>query len=112
MTAAGVFCVYVTVPDRTAGEQIARAVVEESLAACVNLLGPATSFFRWNHQTTVAQEFILVMKTNQSQLDALTQRVRALHPYECPCIVSWPVTGGWPDFLDWVRATGPQEKTE
>lgn len=98
-----VICVYVTAPDNEVAQKIAHAVIDEGLAACVNVFDGATSFFRWNGQTNVAKESILFMKTNQSRIQELTTRVSEIHPYDCPCVVSWTIDQGWPPFLDWVR---------
>lgn len=109
-----IICSYVTVPDKETAEAIARTVVEERLAACVNLFDGVTSFFRWNDKTDVAQEVVLVLKTNQESVSELTARILELHPYECPCVVSWNIDQGAPAFLDWVckETKTPHKVTE
>ena len=100
--------VYVTAPDADAARRIGRALVEERLAACANVLGPITSIFRWDGKVQEEGEAVLIAKTRADLVPALTDRVKALHSYSCPCVVSWPLAAGNPDFLSWIAAeTGP-----
>ena len=97
-------CVYLTAPDRDVALRLARALVDERLAACVNLLGPIRSVYRWQGAVEEADEVAMIAKTTAGQFAALEQRVRALHPYEVPCIVAWPHSHGTAPFLDWIAA--------
>ena len=97
-------CVYITAGGREEAQRLARSLVEERLAACVNLLGPVLSVYRWQEAVEEAEEFVLIVKTAAERFAALEQRVRALHSYEVPCIVAWPHGGGYPPFLDWIRS--------
>ncbi len=99
-----VVLVYMTVENRAEAERIGRVLVEERLAACVNILDGMTSLYWWEDNVQHAQETVVLAKTQVGQLEALKERVLALHSYECPCIVAWPVTGGHEPFLDWIRA--------
>lgn len=94
--------VYVTTPDRDCALLLGRTVVEERLAACANILDGMTAIFRWNGTIDEAGEAVLILKTTQDRVAALTDRLRALHPYEVPSIVAVPITGGNPDFLAWI----------
>lgn len=94
---------YVTVGHRAEAETIGRALVEERLAACVNILGPVQSLYRWQGELTQGEEVVLVAKTRRALGEALTERVKALHSYACPCVVFIDLAGGHPAFLDWVR---------
>ncbi len=96
--------VYVTTPDRDCARMLGRAVVESHLAACANVIDGMTAIFRWNGAIDEANEAVLILKTTQDHVAALTDSLRALHPYEMPCIVAVPITGGNPDFLAWVAA--------
>lgn len=98
--------VYVTAPDRDEAGRIAAAVIEERLAACANLLDNVSSIFRWNGEICREQECVLILKTTKKQTEALTDRIRIMHPYECPCIVTLPITGGHRPFLDWIACGG------
>lgn len=96
--------VYVTAPDADAARRIGRVLVEERLAACANVLGGITSIFRWEGRVQEEGEAALIAKTRADLVPALTERVKALHSYSCPCVVSWPLTAGNPDFLAWIAA--------
>ena len=103
-----VLVVLTAAPDATVAGTIARALVEERLAACVTMLGPSRSTYRWQGAIESAEEWPLLIKTTGARWDALRDRLRALHPYEVPEMLVLPVGDGWPAFLGWVRAeTGP-----
>jgi periplasmic divalent cation tolerance protein len=96
--------VYITVSGRDEALAIGRILVEERLAACVNVLGPMTSVYWWQGKTETANEAVLIAKTRQALLPALTDRVRALHSYACPCVVAWPLLeAGNPQYLEWIE---------
>jgi periplasmic divalent cation tolerance protein len=96
--------VYVTSADEEEAARIARSAVESRLAACANILGGIRSIYRWEGRLEDGKETALILKTRRSQLDALTARIKAEHSYKCPCIVAWPIAGGNPAFLEWVKA--------
>ena len=98
-----VHVVLMTAPDLTVGAALARRLVEEGLAACVNLVPGVRSIYRWQGAVQEEAEILLVAKTRAVLVDALAARVRALHPYEVPEVISLPVTGGSAPYLDWVR---------
>ena len=93
-----------TAPDEETGRRIARALVEERLAACVNVLPGVRSIYRWKGAVEEASEVMLVAKTRASRAAALAARVRALHPYELPEVLALPVTDGSQAYLRWVVA--------
>ena len=93
--------VYITAPSREEARALARALVEERLAACVNQV-PIESVYRWQGQVEEAAEVLLVMKTRRATLDALAARVRALHSYSVPEIIALPLVAGSPPYLQWV----------
>lgn len=95
--------VYVTASTRDEARLLARVSVEERLAACANILGAIESFYYWDGKFECGEETSLILKTSRSKLDALTERLRALHSYTCPAIVAVPIEGGNPDFVDWVQ---------
>jgi periplasmic divalent cation tolerance protein len=94
--------VYVTVADRDAARRIATALVGERLAACVNLFSPVESVYRWEGRLTFDDEVALVVKTATARVEEVVSRVRELHDAAVPCITSWPITAGNPDYLRWV----------
>jgi periplasmic divalent cation tolerance protein len=99
---------YVTCADRAQAVAIGRALVEERLAACVNLIPGMHAIYRWQGAVEEADEVVLVAKTTAASVAALTDRVRALHSYTCPCVVVLPIVAGNPDYLAWLAgAVGP-----
>jgi periplasmic divalent cation tolerance protein len=99
-----VVAMLVTAPDEETGRRIARALVEERLAACVNVLPGVRSIYRWKGAVEEASEVMLVAKTRAERAGLLAARVRALHPYELPEVVALPVTDGSRAYLRWVIA--------
>ena len=95
--------IYVTTGSRAEAEKIAEAVVNERLAACANILPGVTSVFHWEGNLCREEETVLFLKTTEDRVEKLTETIRALHSYECPCIVALPVEGGNPAFLEWVE---------
>ncbi|AWP22022.1 divalent-cation tolerance protein CutA [Acidiferrobacter sp. SPIII_3] len=87
---------------------IASALVNERLAACVNLLDAVQSVYRWRGQVETATETLLIIKTTTDHYDEMERRLRALHPYEVPEIVAVPVARGYPAYRQWLEdATRP-----
>ena len=95
--------VYMTAPSRAEAERIGRILVEERLAACVNILGETGSIFRWDGEIRSETETAFLAKTTRDMLDRLTETVRREHPYDVPCVIALPVVGGNPDFIAWVK---------
>ena len=98
-----VVSVYAVFADAEEAERIGRTVVEERLAACVNILGPIRSIYRWQGAVQTADEIAAIFKTNREQADALIERVSALHSYDVPCVVSWPVEKVVGKYANWVE---------
>lgn len=93
---------YITCADAAEANRIGRLLVEERLAACVNILDGMTSVYWWEGQVQDGHETVLIAKTRAAHVDAVIARVRELHSYDCPCVVSWPITKGNPDYLEWI----------
>jgi periplasmic divalent cation tolerance protein len=96
--------VLVTAPTAERAAEIARAVVEERLAACGNVLPAIRSIYRWQGEVHDEPEALLVLKTSRARLDALRARVLALHPYEVPEVLALPVEAGAAAYLAWIAA--------
>ena len=96
--------VYVTVPDQLTADKLSESIVSRRLAACANILPGMRSIYWWNGTLDRADELVLVFKTRSDLVDRLTAAVLAEHPYECPCVVALPITGGNPEFLKWIAA--------
>ena len=94
--------VHATFADAAEAERIGRAMVEERLAACVNLLGPCTSIYRWQGAVEAAAEHRALFKTTPELARELADRIAALHGYDLPAIEIWPAAAGDP-VADWVR---------
>jgi periplasmic divalent cation tolerance protein len=94
---------FITAPDLEKATGIARALVEERLAACVNLLPGIRSVYRWEGSIEEDAEVLLVVKTRADRAGELVDRVVELHPYDVPEVVMLPAVGGSPAYLDWVR---------
>jgi periplasmic divalent cation tolerance protein len=102
-----VMLVYATAADADEAQRIGRAVVEERLAACANVLPGMRSFYWWQGRIEEGDEAVLILKTTRARLAELVARVKALHSYDCPSIEALEVADGNPDFLAWVeRETG------
>ena len=99
MTVLTCFC---TCPDEASAARIAEALVEARLAACVSQLDGLRSVYRWQGAIERADEVLLVIKTTPDRLEAMTEQVRALHPYELPELLAFEVAGGLAAYLDWV----------
>jgi len=94
--------VLVTTGSREEADRIGRALVDERLAACANVVAGIASTYWWRGRVEQAGETLLILKTRQDRLAALTARVRALHAYSVPEVIAVPVSGGNPDYLAWI----------
>ena len=94
--------VYMTAGDKAEAARIGHTLVEEKLAACANVLDGMTSIYRWEGEICEDAEVVLIAKTVDALAPALTERVKALPSYDCPCVVTLPVSGGNAAFLDWI----------
>ncbi|NLC36482.1 MAG: divalent-cation tolerance protein CutA [Alcaligenaceae bacterium] len=96
-------------PDMLLAKRIAHMLVEEYLAACVNLGASCLSMYMWEGELEGAEEVPLTIKTTRGQLPALAERLKALHPYEVPELLVLPVLGGLQSYMEWVRAQARQQ---
>ena len=94
-----VFC---TIDSGDAARRIALQLVEERLAACVNIIDNVTSVYKWEGDLEEDKELLMVMKTSADRLSALMDRIREIHPYDVPEILAWPAENGNPGYVDWV----------
>ena len=93
---------YLTAASEEEARRIAKTLVEERLAACVNILGRVESVYHWEGEVQSAEETALLAKTTETCFDALAARVRELHSYELPCVVALPLARGEAAFLSWI----------
>ncbi len=104
--------VLTNLPDEETARRLAEHLVGERLAACVNILAPCRSVYRWDGRVEDATEVPMLVKTVASRYEALEAAIRALHPYELPEIVAVPIAQGLPGYLAWVAAeTAPAPTT-
>ncbi len=97
--------VLVTASSADEATRIAEVVVEERLAACVNLIGPIRSIYRWRDEVRSDPEMLMLVKTSRRQFDALEQRVRELHSYDVPEVIALDVAQGSIPYLEWIAET-------
>jgi periplasmic divalent cation tolerance protein len=95
--------VLITAPDAETALSLARALVQERLAACANVVPGVRSLYRWQGELRDDAEVLLVVKTTRARCEALAARVRDLHPYELPEVLALPAAGGSEAYLEWVR---------
>jgi|SRR5690242_2619636 periplasmic divalent cation tolerance protein len=98
-----VISVYAVFADAEESERIGRIVVEERLAACVNILGPIRSIYRWNGAVESNEEVAAIFKTTDEQAGALITRIAGLHSYDVPCIATWPIDRILGSYAEWVE---------
>ena len=95
--------IYMTAASKAEARNIGKALVESRLAACVNILDNMQSIYRWEEEIQEDSEVVLIAKTTEKLVPRLIDKVKSLHSYDCPCIVSLPVIDGYPPFLDWIK---------
>ena len=95
--------VLTTVADDDRAEPLARTLIEERLAACVNLHPPMVSIYRWKGATETADEVAAIFKTSDERVAALMARIAELHSYDVPCVAAWPVDKLLGAYADWVE---------
>ena len=101
--------VLTNLPDRAAAERLADALVAQKLAACVNILAPCRSIYRWKDAVQHDEEHPVLVKTTTERYAALEAAIRSAHPYELPEIVAVPIVRGLAAYLQWVKSETTQE---
>jgi periplasmic divalent cation tolerance protein len=103
MAVSDLCLVYVTASSKEQALEIGRALVDERLAACVNVLPGMTSVYRWKGAVEETQEAVLIVKTEQGKAERVIEAVKRTHTYEVPCALVVPITGGNPQYMGWLR---------
>ena len=96
--------VVTSIGSKTDAQGLAHALVAKELAACVQVVGPISSTYRWHGKIEVAEEWLCIAKTTQPLYAEVEHAIRQAHPYELPEIIVLPVTGGSREYLDWLRS--------
>ena len=96
--------VLTNLPDRATAEKLADTLIAQQVAACVNILAPCRSVYRWQGAVQHDEEHPVLIKTTQERYPALEAAIRAAHPYELPEIIAVPIERGLPAYLEWVAA--------
>lgn len=94
---------YITTPTRELAETLGRLLVQERLAACVNIFDGMTSFYWWDGVIEEGRETVLIAKTDKAHFPALVDRVIGLHPYDNPCVIELKTGDGNPAYLNWLK---------
>lgn len=95
--------IYVTAGNREEAVKIGKTLVESRLCACANILdGKTTSIYWWEGAVAEEDEVSMLLKTREDLVDQVVEKVKELHSYDCPCVVSIPITGGNAEFLNWI----------
>lgn len=98
-----ILSVYAVFADADEAERIGRTVIEEGLAACINILPQCRSIYRWKGRIETADEVPAILKTHGWKVDELIARIAALHSYDVPCIAVWPIDKLLRGYADWVE---------
>ena len=96
--------IYMTAGNKDEAREIGKELVTSRLAACVNILDNMNSLYLWQGEIQDDREVVMIAKTTEDRIPELIEKVRSMHSYDCPCIVSLPVSGGYQPFLDWIAA--------
>lgn len=95
--------VFMTVPDEETGARVGRALVEEGLTACCNIVPKIRSIYKWKGKISDEGEALCIMKTRRELFDKLKERAAALHPYDVPEVIAVDISGGLPEYLKWIE---------
>lgn len=97
------YFVYITTSNYEEAHTIGKFLVKEHLAACVNIIKGMNSIYWWEGQIQEDSEIVLIAKTTEEKMEALTNRVKEMHSYSCPCIIAVPIVDGNEEYLSWIR---------
>ena len=105
MSVVSVYCLFANAEE---AERIGRIAVEDRLAACINILAPCRSVYRWQGEVETSEEVPAILKTTGEAADALISRIAGLHSYDVPCVAVWPIDKLLLSYAEWVeQSVGP-----
>lgn len=96
------YVVFCTIDSRKAAQGIAEDLVENRLAACVNIISDIISIYKWKGKLEHSEECLMLVKTTKARLQQVVDRIERLHPYEVPEVIALPIQHGYPPYLDWL----------
>ena len=96
------YFVYITTENMEEAREVGKALIKDQLVACVNMIEHMESMFMWNNEFQNEKEVVLIAKTKETLVNELIDKVKEVHSYDCPCIVTLPVQGGNQAFMDWI----------
>lgn len=102
--------VLTNMPDATSARALARKLIEQNLASCVNISAGVESIYRWQGAIEVATECSLAIKTTQARYTDLETAIMKVHPYQVPEIIALPIVDGWPPYLDWIAVETKKDR--
>lgn len=94
-------------PDKKGAAALAEALIDQQLAACVNILSPCASVYRWQGKIESVEEIPVLIKTQRQHYERVEQLIKMMHPYELPEVIMVPIMGGLPAYLQWIAAETP-----
>nr|XP_016925565.1 protein CutA homolog [Drosophila suzukii] len=100
---------FVTTPDRESARKLARSIIDQKLAACVNIVPNIESIYMWEGKVTEDNEYLMMVKTRTNRIDELSKFVRENHPYCVAEVISLPIQNGNPPYLDWIAQSVPEK---
>ncbi len=95
--------IYMTAGSKEEAMKVGKALLEEKVAACINIIDNMNSMYVWKGEVQNDQEVVVIAKTTREKIPALIEKVKAVHSYECPCIIALPVESGYLPFMQWVK---------
>ena len=104
--------IYMTAGSKDEATKIGKELVSAGLAACVNILENMSSIYLWQGKIQEDAEVVMIAKTTEDCIPQLIEKVESMHSYDCPCIVSLPVLGGYQPFLNWIADNSSPQRRE
>jgi len=99
-----IYLIYITAKNHSEAKRISTLLIRERFVACVNIIKSVNSIYRWKNKIIDTKESIIIAKTDKKMVPKLIKKIKFIHSYDCPCIVTVPIVGGNNDFLKWVES--------
>ncbi len=105
-----VILVYSTFPQKEDAHAVSKTLVEQRLVACANILAPHSSLYWWEGEVQASDEVAVIYKTRADLYEKVESKIKRLHSYDSPCVISWEISKGAPEFLQWIEETAQKHK--